>query len=327
MPVVDLAAARKDVDGGPAAPPSPHPHDVSTAWILRNGGRPLFIFAHQDDETVLAGIIQRVVGADRCGTFAWWTNGDGLAPAAQEEPRRYAERRIKEAEDAMLRLGAGPARKRDLYSSEIENYRRLTHVAAGGELGKAATAYFMAEAERVEGVIREADPDRVFLLAWQGGHPEHDLVHLMTARAVRKLRQETGRPIPIVQCPAYEYLILCALRFNPWFGGDRRRIVLTAEERQRKREVFQAYPSQQDLFRRFEQVVKVLGGLSALRGRPLPVEAYLGEEEFGVVDPELDYTRSTHRAEALNYINDDFEGIKIRFDTMIRPLAEMFLFP
>ncbi len=309
------------------SPPSPHPNDVSSAWILRPGGRPLFIFAHQDDETVLAGIISRIVGDDRCGTFTWWTNGDGLAPLTGESPQAYAKIRMAEAEEAMRRLGAQPHRKRDLGSSEIENYRRFTHVAAGGQLRQAALHYFLAEAERVERVIREANPDRVFLLAWQGGHPEHDLTHLMTARAVKKLRQETGRPIPIIQCPAYEYVILCALRFNPWFDGDRRRIELTPEERQKKRAVFDAYPSQQELFRRFEQVVKVVAKFSALRGRPVDVESYLGVEEFGVVDPELDYTRSTHRAEALNYINDDFEGIKIRFDTMIRPIAELLLFP
>jgi LmbE family N-acetylglucosaminyl deacetylase len=329
-PVVLASESKKSLAAAavePPIPPSPHPSDVSSAWALRSGGRPLFIFAHQDDETVLAGIIARIVGDDRCGTFVWWTNGDGLAPLTGESPRAYAKIRMAEAAEAMRRLGAQPHRKRDLDSSEIENYRRLTHVAAGGQLRQAALHYFMAEAERVERAIREADPDRVFLLAWQGGHPEHDLTHLMTVRAVQKLRQETGRPIPIIQCPAYEYVILCALRFNPWFDGDRRRIELSLEERQKKRAVFDAYPSQQDLFRRFEQVVKVVAKFSALRGHPVDVESYLAVEEFGVVDPELDYTRSTHRVEALNYINDDFEGIKIRFDTMIRPVAEMLLFP
>lgn len=306
-------------------PQSPRPEHVSTEWLLRPAGTPLFIFAHQDDETVLAGTIRRVVQDDARGRFIWWTNGDGLAPAAGQDPAAYAEVRIAEAEAALRALGASAERKRDLRSSEIENYRRFTHVPQGGAVRGAALEYFRGEALRVEDAIREADPDRVFVLAWQGGHPEHDLVHAMTARAVRRLREQTSRPIPMVQCPAYEYVIACALRFKPWFQGDRRRIELTAEERSAKRAVFEAYPSQQALFAKFRTVVGVVGTLGVVRGRRVSVEDYLGTEEIGVVDPDLDYGRSTHRLERLNYMFEGFEGIPIRFDTMIRPIVQDIL--
>ena len=307
------------------APRSPRPEDVPTDWLLSPDGRPLFVFAHQDDEAVLAGIIRRIVEDDARGRFVWWTNGDGLAPGSGMTPEAYGAMRVAEATRALACLGASAARKTDLWSSEIENYRRLTHVALGGALAAEAQAYFHAEALRVEAAVRAADPDRVFVLAWQGGHPEHDLVHVMTARAVRRLRRETGRPIPIVQCPAYEYVIACALRFKPWFGGDVRRVTLSVEERAAKRAVFDTYPSQQALFQKFRAVLRVVGALSALRGRPLTVEDYLGEEQLGVVDPALDYTRSTHRLERLNYVLDDFEGTPIRFDTMVRPVAAALL--
>ncbi|MCA9555002.1 MAG: PIG-L family deacetylase [Myxococcales bacterium] len=306
-------------------PRSPRPEDVSTDWILRPGGRPLFVFAHQDDETVMAGLIRRVVEDDARGRFVWWTNGDGLAPGTGMAPEAYGAMRVEEATRALACLGASEARKTDLWCSEIENYRRLTHVALGGGLAVEAQAYFRAEALKVEAAVRAADPDRVFVLAWQGGHPEHDLVHVMTARAVRMLRRETGRPIPIVQCPAYEYVIACALRFKPWFQGDVRRVTLSVEERAAKQAVFEAYPSQQALFQKFRAVVRVMGTLSALRGRRLSVEDYLGEEQLGVVPPEQDYTRSTHRWERLNYMLDDFEGIGVRFDTMVRPIAAALL--
>jgi LmbE family N-acetylglucosaminyl deacetylase len=306
-------------------PRSPRPEDVSTDWILRPEGRPLFVFAHQDDETVLAGMIRRIVEDDARGHFVWWTNGDGLAPGTGMTPEAYGAMRVAEATRALACLGASAARKTDLWSSEIENYRRLTHVAQGGAVAQAAQAYFHAEALRVEAAVRAADPDRVFVLAWQGGHPEHDLVHIMTARAVRMLRRETGRPIPIVQSPAYEYVIACALRFKPWFRGDARRVTLSVEERAAKRAVFEAYPSQQALFQKFRAVVRVLGALSTLRGRPLTVEDYLGEEQLGVVPPTQDYTRSTHRLQRLNYMLDDFEGIPMRFDTMVAPVAAALL--
>ncbi|MEQ9502597.1 MAG: PIG-L family deacetylase [Deltaproteobacteria bacterium] len=302
------------------------PDAVATDRLLQPVGRPLLVFAHQDDETVVAGSIRRILrGGGARPTFLWWTNGDGLAPGSGMHPAAYARMRMDEATASVVALGGDPSAKVDLGASEIENYRRLTHVAAGGTLGARAVDYFLAEAERVEAAVRHADPDRVFLLAWQGGHPEHDLVHLMTVRAIRKLRLETRRPIPIVHCPAYEYVIACALRFKPWFRGDVRRVELDDDQRAAKRRSFEAYVSQRGLFEHFERVVRTLGGVSRLVGRPFTVEDYLATEVFGVVEPDHDYTASSHRFERLNYMLDDFEGIPIRFDRMIRPLARELL--
>lgn len=306
-------------------PDSPSPADVSAGWITRAGGRPLFVFAHQDDETVLAGLIRRIIGRDERGAFVWWTNGDGLAPAARMAPESYARIRLAESAEALRRLGASAQRKIDLLCSEIETYRRLTHVAAGGAQRSQALAYFEHEARRIEQAVRQAEPDRVFVLAWQGGHPEHDLVHVMTARALRRLRRETGRPIPLIHCPAYEYVIACALRFKPHYRGDRRSITLTPAELAHKLRVFEAYPSQQRLLASFRRVITVAGLLSGLRGRRLSVEDYLSKEEYGVVDPRLDYRRPTHRLELLHYLLDDFEGIPIRFSTMVRPVVTALL--
>jgi LmbE family N-acetylglucosaminyl deacetylase len=306
-------------------PADARPHSVSTEWLLAPAGHPAFVFAHQDDETVAAGCIMRILVQGERGTFIWWTNGDGLAPAANMDPEAYARMRIAECSESLRRLGGSDRQKVDLESSEIENYRRLTHVAEGGRLRDQAFEYFLAEADRLEGAIRKADPDRVFVLAWQGGQPEHDLTHILTMRAVRKLRLETGRPIPVVGCPAYEYLIFCPMRFSPWYRGDVRYIYLSPEEMARKRYVLEAYPSQLGCFSKFEWVIRGLGWLSALRLKPFTPETFLSREEFGVVDPDLDYTRSTHRFEFLNYVLDDFEGIPVRYDTMVRPLAAFLL--
>lgn len=314
----------------PVSPVLPDPIDarprsVSTEWILARAGRPAFVFAHQDDETVLSGMIRRIVGDDERGTFVWWTNGDGLAPQAKMERTAYAEIRIAEATEALRRLGAGPQRKVDLESSEIENYRRFTEVARGGSAKQAALAYFDREADRMEATLTAADPDRVFVLAWQGGHPEHDLVHIMVSRAVRRLRKQTGRPIPIIQVPAYEYTILCPLRFKPWFKGDTRSIQLAPDELAAKRYVFEAYPSQRDLLDKFQRVISVLGTAGKLVGRGLTVDQFLSKEELGVVHPEMDHRHSTHRHESLNYMRDDYLGTPIRFDAMIRPIATAIL--
>lgn len=306
-------------------PRSPAPRDVDTEWILAPAGSPAFVYAHQDDETASAGMIRRVVGSDRRGWFIWWTNGDGLAPMAKMDPPDYARMRIDECSESLRRLGGSLERKVDLEASEIEVYRRLSEIPGGGRNREEHFAFFEKEARRVEAAVRRADPDRVFTLAWQGGHPEHDLIHLMAVSAVRKLRRETGRPIPVIQSPAYEYVIACALRFNPFYKGDRRSIILSNEELQAKLRVFEAYPSQEGLFNKFRRIMNTLGVLSTLRLKPFTHKGYIQKEEFGVVDPDLDYHRSTHSLEYCNYMFDDFAGVPIRFDTMIRPLVDVIL--
>ena len=307
----------------PEPPASPAPADVSDDWLLSRGGRPVFVFAHQDDELVMAGLIRRVIGP--AARFIWWTNGDGLAPAAHQDPEDYARVRIAEATESLRRLGGAAHQKVDLASSEIENYRRLTQVARCGAPREAALAYFRGEARRVEEALRDADPDRAFVLAWQGGHPEHDLTHVFVARALRRLRRETGRPIPLVQCPAYEYLIANPMRFKPWFRGDVRALRLRPDELDEKQYVMRAYPSQFELLAQFKQVLSTWTWLASVLGGPATVEDFLSREQYGVVAPDVDYTHSTHHIEWLNYINDDYEGIPIRFETMIRPIVEDLL--
>jgi hypothetical protein len=72
-------------------------------------------------------------------------------------------------------------------------------------------------------------------------------------------------------------------------------------------------------------VIRILGAASIVRGRRTSVENYLSKEEFGIVDPDLDYMQSTHRLDRMNYMFDDFEGTPIRFSTMLRPVAEALL--
>ena len=77
----------------------------------------------------------------------------------------------------------------------------------------------------------------------------------------------------------------------------------------------------------FRRVIGVMCALDALCGRRCTVDDYLRTEQFGVVEPELDYARSTHRFERLNYMLDDFEGEPIRFDSMVRPVVDSLLQP
>lgn len=303
-----------------SAPRSAMPAAVNSDWLLSRQGRPMFIFAHQDDETVMAGIIQRIAGDNKRGSFLWWTNGDGPAPAQHLSPLAYGQTRQTEATAALKCLGISKRRKFDLGCSEIEIYRQLTCVRHGGMAGQHALEFFGDQAVQIETQIRKFKPDRVFVLAFQGGHPEHDLLHAMVALALQRLRAKTGQALPLIQSPAYELSLLVALRFRPWFRGDRRFIQLSEKELAGKMASLRAHQSQTHVMLKFQTILGMWEKISGWRGRKLTLENYLAHEEFGVVDPNLDYAQSPQKFDRLNYMFDDFEKIPIRFSTMVRPV-------
>ncbi|MBM4371835.1 MAG: hypothetical protein FJ098_09285, partial [Deltaproteobacteria bacterium] len=70
-----------------------------------------------------------------------------------------------------------------------------------------------------------------------------------------------------------------------------------------------------------ERVIGGLGRVAALAGRGFTLEDFLRTEQFGPVDRDLDYGRSTHVLEAANYIRERHKGVKVRFDRHIREIA------
>lgn len=110
----------------------------------------LYVFAHQDDELAAAHSI-RTLGDAAC---AYLTDGAARVPAA---------RRNAESLAALAELGV-PA-------------ERVAFLAAAsdGRLVEQLDAALMALEER----FGSLPVSRVGLLAWEGGHPDHDAAHLV----------------------------------------------------------------------------------------------------------------------------------------------------
>ncbi|MGM0578640.1 MAG: PIG-L deacetylase family protein [Myxococcota bacterium] len=289
----------------------PHPPD-----LFAPGRRHLVLLAHHDDELPYAGLLSRM-GADV--RVVWLTNSDGLAHEDGTAPEDYAEQRRLESLDAMSLLGVGEERLRVLGHSEYALYDLFARMGAG-ELGGRVPERFLDMADEVEDEVRRAEPDVVWTLAWQGGHPEHDLMHLYAARAVRRLARERGRQIPFYELPAYE-LIVVGLRFKPWSTRPIHAIDLTSAELEAKQRMLDCYPTQARVLGEFERLIGIYGLLARLRGRRVSFDGFAAREEFAPIPQRRDYTRSTHLLPILDYPGDDYRGLPIRSRHTLLPIA------
>ena len=210
-----------------------------------------------------------------------------------------------------------------------ERADRISAVAcvAGGmaESVAAARPFFQQLRDAIREQVLEFRPDAVFTLAWQGGHPEHDLVHFFTSLAIADL-VASGHPRPeFFHLPAYEYTILVAMRFHPLYRGERIRLRLGPRQLDCKLRMIAAYPSQVRLFNDFRKVFRYLvTPLGTISGGARSVEQFLAVEEFGPV-PSIDYRRPPHLFDYFTYMFDDFEGVPVTFSRSLRPLVSDFL--
>ncbi len=278
--------------------------------------RPLFLLAHHDDEIPTAGLLQRLCPAKQ---ILWVTNSDGLHFESQLAPPEYGEMRKAEGIRSVAHAGVPESSTRCLDVSEVETYRWMSRVDSGAVTANQAMPYFRGIRDAVRDVVMDLQPDAVFTLAWQGGNPEHDITHVCAKMAVDALAKATGRRPAFFQMPAYEYMILVAMRFHPLYKGPRIRLRLTADELATKQLMLQEYPSQVRLFDEFQKVFRLVGRFAFL-GAPRTAEAYVSVEEFGPI-PQIDYRRKPHTFDYFTYMFDDFEGVPVTFSRAIRPIV------
>jgi len=281
-------------------------------FIFNEKTRVMFVFAHQDDEAVYAGLIQRIRGQKM---FLWVTNGDGLAKQAGMNPIDYAGMREMECKAAMKMLGVSWESLRFLGHSEIKIYSSLVRVAEEKEKRHEVFSYFRGISAQVEAEIRGFRPDVVFTLAWQGGHPEHDLCHYFTYLATGKMKG-----VRLFELPEYELFYTCLLRFPFWERKNIYELELTDKEVQKKLQVLGCYPSQEWLFAPFRKWLRVRRYLDALlEGK---MKNPLAREFFREVPNTRDYFTPPHRVDFLEYGFDDYEGKRISFRTMLLPVIQ-----
>jgi LmbE family N-acetylglucosaminyl deacetylase len=296
-------------------------HALGQALLQRGFERPLLVLAHHDDEISVAGLLQRLGPAAR---ILWVTNSDGRYFDSDLEPAAYADLRKAEGLRSAAAAGLPAEQTACLDFSEVAIYSALGRLQADATAVEAVLPLFERMRDAVRDRVLQLRPDLVLTLAWQGGQPEHDLVHLCTRLAVDALARESGRPPLLLHFPAYEYTYAWAARFNPLYRGRRMRIQLTPAERRLKWAMVQAYPSQVSLFRYFRWAFRfVLRPAALLTGGPRSLEDFFAEEEFGPVPADIDYTARPHRFDWLNYMFDDYEGTPITFDGSIRPLVRV----
>lgn len=288
----------------------PHPPD-----LFDSAKRHLFVFAHQDDDLPFAGILQRALPKSE---VVWFTNGDGLAPEAGMDPEEYAEMRTYESIAALAIMGYQRDQLTFVGHSEISNYRLFVELARVPAL----SAVEQPQRHHVHEIVSSMDAclvpkveqaDVVWTLAWQGGHPEHDLAHYFARRVVDAVGKRQGRTIPLFELPAYELTFLVPLRFPPWKAGTAHRIKLTDRELKIKEAAFKAYKSQTDITFAFKRLITLYGAISALRLKPFGFRGFARQEEFGPVPKNRHYTVSPHSIELLDYMFEDYEGERVPF--------------
>lgn len=284
--------------------------------------QPLFLLAHQDDELNYAGLISRLGPRTK---FGWVTNGDGLYKESALTPEAYGELRMAEAVASIGAAGVPPGNAVFLKFSELEIYRRMADLYAGRGSMSDHRAFFDEMRVAVRRTVFAIEPDVVFVCAYQGGQPEHDLAHFFTMLALRDLARERGVRAEFFQLPEYEYTILLAMRFHPLYPGVRYRIRITPAELAIKNAMVAAYPSQVRLFDDFRKVFERIGKVGRLVGGPATAEEYLSVEEFGPVPERLDYTAKPHLHDWFTYMFDDYEGTPVTFTRSVLPVVRAFL--
>lgn len=284
--------------------------------------QPMYIVAHHDDEIPTAGLLQRL-GHDT--KVLYLTNSDGLYYESKLTPAEYGELRKQEGFKSLLVIGIPKENVINCDFSEVEIYRRLAWLHSGAKRIEDVIGFFEQMRDAVHKAVFEVRPDVVFTQAWQGGQPEHDLAHFFAALAIQDYCRKTGERVEFFQLPAYEYTILIAMRFHPFYKGIRMRLRLTETELTNKLRMIEAYPSQVRLFGDFRRVFRYASPVWRLFGGPATMEEMLSIEEFGPVPEGIDYTKSTHLLDCCNYIGDDFEGTPVTFRRSIRPIVKALL--
>ena len=204
----------------------------------RKAPRTLVLAAHPDDETMgPGGMLPRLV-----------PGGVDVVHATDGAPRRrsqwgrnefatwdeYAAARRREVERALALAGIGPERAHRLGVMDAE----ASHDLAG-------------LARRLAELFDRLRPAVVLTHPYEGGHTDHDAL-AFAARAAGRLLARDGSAAPaLAEFTSYHNLRGERIygRFLPFAGAPVVEVTLTAAERERKRRMFDCYPTQHTVLR------------------------------------------------------------------------------
>lgn len=273
----------------------------------------VMVFAHQDDEIGCAGIIQKTGD----GKYIWLTNGDGLAINKGANPAKYAKERSKESMKAMNFLGKSRKQIVELGYSEIKIYEMFEEVA---KEDRKALEYFGKMAERVYREVKKNNPKVIWTLAYQGGHPGHDLAHLCASYARRRIEAEENRKIELMAIPSYDYSLLppffYAFIFRPFQGRLICKVKLNKKELEMKLKCLEVYPSQAKIFSQFKLFLNILGKFWAILGKGFNYMDFASSERFEIVSRAENTLKNPHFLPFMSYL-----PYKESFAKTIKPIA------
>jgi LmbE family N-acetylglucosaminyl deacetylase len=187
--------------------------------------RVLVLLAHHDDEFFLAPLIQDECRAGAELSVVFLTHGSAFGAEARA--------RTAESDHVLSMLGVAPGAVHQL----------------GAELGIFDQG-LADQAELARATLERRFPaegfDRVYLMAWEGGHPDHDAAHLIGVSWARPGAAE------LLEFPLYNACGLLpgrfiSMRLIPREGRIRSRPV-NESEAEAWRSLSASYPSQRQVF-------------------------------------------------------------------------------
>ena len=295
--------------------------ETSFTSILAKSERPLMFLAHPEDELACSGILQRLRKSIR---VVFMTDGDGPARSTGEDPVRYTAIRKAETLKSLETAGVPGGQVRFLGYSEIEILRNITSVKKAPLRLSEAVAFFEPIRRSMAEAVYEFRPDVAFAVAYQGGHPEHDLAHFFGALALRNYAKDAETEIPLYQFPEYFLTSLLPGRLRPGPPGESYWIVLDTQEWNTKERMADCYGSEHSGIRKFRRMVGLATLPQRIVRRGNPLERFFGREQMSIVPRDFDYGRVPYRLDFLNYFFEDFEGTPITFQDCVRPLVVAF---